>query len=180
MRTSDDQNFSQKLQDDPAAYHEFRLQIERQLAGSFEGLWAHSEAAKRFTSSAESHMRSKICDPATLEALLPTTYKAGCRRFTPADRYMDALNQPNVELIAQPIDRVEGNMVYTRDGKSRRYDAIVCGTGFEPYAPRFPIIGRGGIQLSDVWSDEGGYQSYLAATVADFPNFFGENTRSSG
>ncbi|KAI4599565.1 hypothetical protein KJ359_002012 [Pestalotiopsis sp. 9143b] len=130
-----DQDFSQKLQDDPAAYHEFRLQIERQLAGSFEGLWAHSEATKIFTSSAESHMRSRICDPATLEALLPTAYKAGCRRFTPADRYMDALNQPNVELIAQPIERVE-------------------------------------VQLSDVWSDEGGYQSYLAATVADFPNFF--------
>lgn len=174
MRALDDQNFSQKLQDDHASYQEFRLQIERQLAGSFEGLWAHSEAAKRFTSSAESHMRSKIRDPATLEALLPTAYKAGCRRFTPADRYMDALNQPNVELIAQPIERVEGHMVYTRDGKSRQYDAIVCGTGFEPYAPRFPITGRRGLQLSDVWSDDGGYESYLAASVADFPNFFGE------
>jgi hypothetical protein len=27
--------------------------------------------------------------------------------------------------------------------------------------------------LSDLWSMDGGYESYLAATVADFPNFFG-------
>ncbi|KAK6084497.1 monooxygenase [Seiridium cupressi] len=170
-----DEELSHKFQDDPVAYYDFRLQIERQLAGSFEGLWAHSDAAKRFTSSAANHMRNKIVDSTTLGALMPTAYKAGCRRFTPADRYMDALNQSHVQLIPQPIERIDSSMIYTSDGKSRRYDAIICGTGFEPYAPRFPVTGRGGILLSDVWSDEGGYQSYLAATVAEFPNFFGKS-----
>lgn len=118
-------------------------------------------------------MIHKIDDPQALKALLPTDYKAGCRRFTPADKYMEALNQPNVELISSPIQRVEGNTVMTNDGKRRTYDIIVCGTGFEPYTPRFPIRGRGTANLSDLWSIDGGYESYLAATVAEFPNFFG-------
>lgn len=119
-------------------------------------------------------MRSKIKDPADLNALLPTNYKAGCRRFTPADRYMEALNQPHVELIVSQIKSIEGRFIYTEDGRSRQYDAIVCGTGFQPYTPRFPVIGRGGVQLSTCWSDRGGYESYLAVTVAEFPNLFGK------
>ncbi|KAH8193790.1 hypothetical protein TruAng_012041 [Truncatella angustata] len=160
------------LEDDHEAYFHFRLQIEQQLAGSFKGLWADSRAAEDFTDLAERHMSKNIKDPQSLKALLPTRYKAGCRRFTPADRYMEALNQANVELIPEPIERVDENLVYTSDGKVRRYDAIVCGTGFDPYTPRFPVIGRDGAQLSQLWSHEGGHQSYLAVSVAGFPNFF--------
>ncbi|KAF5008035.1 hypothetical protein FDECE_5656 [Fusarium decemcellulare] len=161
-----------KFESDPDAYFQFRLQIEKKLAGSFRGLWANSKAAEEFTQNAKKHMANKIDDPQTLKALLPTEYKAGCRRFTPADPYMEALNQPNVELVSTPIERVEGNAIITTDNQRRAYDMIVCGTGFEPYTPRFPIKGRGGANLSDLWSAEGGYESYLAVTVADFPNFF--------
>ncbi|KAK9797877.1 hypothetical protein SCARD494_03049 [Seiridium cardinale] len=156
-RPTDNEELSNKSQDDPAVYYDFRPQIERQLAGSFEGLWTHPDAAKRFTSSAANHMRNIIIDSTTLGTLMPTAYKAGCRRFTPADRYMDALNQRHVQLIPEPIERIDSTLIYTSDGKSRRYDPIICGTGFEPYAPRFPVIGCGGILLSDVWSDEGRY-----------------------
>ncbi|EXL63653.1 hypothetical protein FOPG_20074 [Fusarium oxysporum f. sp. conglutinans race 2 54008] len=117
-------------------------------------------------------MVKKIDDQQALEALLPTDYKAGCRRFTPADKYIEALNKQNVELISTRIKQVEGNTIITTDDKRRTYDMIVCGTGFEPYAPRFPIRGRGTADLSDLWSIEGGYESYLAVTVAGFPNFF--------
>ncbi|EXM13082.1 hypothetical protein FOTG_18446 [Fusarium oxysporum f. sp. vasinfectum 25433] len=117
-------------------------------------------------------MINKIDDPQALKALLPTECKAGCRRFTPADKYMEVLNKSNVELISTPIKQVEGNAIITTEGERRTYDMIVCGTGFEPYAPRFPIKGRGTANLSDLWSMDGGYESYLAATVAGFPNFF--------
>ncbi|CZR49630.1 monooxygenase family protein [Fusarium proliferatum ET1] len=117
-------------------------------------------------------MNDKINDRQTLKALLPTKYKAGCRRFTPADKYLEALNQSNVELISTPIKLVEGNAIVTTDNKRRTYDMIVCGTGFDPYAPRFPIKGSGTADLSELWSTDGGYESYLAATVAGFPNFF--------
>ncbi|KAF4437165.1 hypothetical protein F53441_13099 [Fusarium austroafricanum] len=161
-----------KFETEPDSYLQFRLQIEKKLAYSFRGLWANSNAAEEFTQNAKQHMINKINDAQALEALLPTDYKAGCRRFTPADKYMEALNQSNVELISTPIKQVEGNAIITTDDKWRTYDMIICGTGFEPYTPRFPIKGRGTANLSDLWSMDGGYESYLAATVAGFPNFF--------
>ncbi|KAF9773014.1 hypothetical protein IL306_009232 [Fusarium sp. DS 682] len=166
------QDLIKRFETDPDSYLQFRLQIEKKLAYSFRGLWANSSAAQGFTENAKQHMVKKIDDPQALAALLPIDYKAGCRRFTPADKYIEALNKPNVELISTRIKQVEGNTIITTDDKRRTYDMIVCGTGFEPYAPRFPIKGRGTADLSDLWSIEGGYESYLAATVAGFPNFF--------
>ncbi|TVY74772.1 putative sterigmatocystin biosynthesis monooxygenase stcW [Fusarium oxysporum f. sp. cubense] len=122
--------------------------------------------------NAKQHMIKKIGDPQALKALVPIDYKAGCRRFTPADKYIEALNTSNVELISTQIKQVEGNAIITTDDQRRTYDIIVCGTGFEPYAPRFPIKGRGTANLSDLWTMNGGYESYLAATVAGFPNSF--------
>lgn len=162
----------EEFENNPSSYLQFRQQLEQKLAHSFKGLWAESKAAEEFTQTAKQHMIKKIEDPHALEALLPTNYKAGCRRFTPADMYMEALNQSNVELISTPIKLVEGDAIITSDDKRRTYDIIVCGTGFEPYTPRFPIKGRGAADLSDLWSMDGGYESYLAATVAGFPNFF--------
>jgi cation diffusion facilitator CzcD-associated flavoprotein CzcO len=160
----------------PKAYFDFRLKLEKQLAATFKGLWTNSQTAEDFTSRARNHMSQKINDPQTLEALLPTEYKAGCRRFTPADKYMEALNQPHINVVASPIDHVAGRAIYSRDGRRREYDAVVCGTGFEPYKPRFPIVGRNGVDLAEKWSDTGNYESYLAATVAEFPNFFGKSS----
>ncbi|SCV48815.1 uncharacterized protein FFB14_10547 [Fusarium fujikuroi] len=162
----------EEFENNPSSYLRFRQQLEQKLAHSFKGLWAESKAAEEFTQTAKQHMIKKIEDPHALEALLPTDYKAGCRRFTPADMYMEALNQSNVELISTPIKLMEGDAIITSDGKRRTYDIIVCGTGFEPYTPRFPIKGRGAADLSELWSMDGGYESYLAATVAGFPNFF--------
>ncbi|KAF4990498.1 hypothetical protein FGRMN_8429 [Fusarium graminum] len=165
-------NTIEKLENDPVTYLQFRKDLEHKLAGGFKGLWTNSNASEEFTRTAQQHMINKIDDPQALKALLPTNYKAGCRRFTPADKYMEALNQPNVELISSLIERVEGYAIVTNDGKRRAYDMIVCGTGFEPYTPRFPIRGREAADLSHLWSVDGGYESYLAATVAGFPNFF--------
>ncbi|KAM0350981.1 hypothetical protein ACHAPU_002759 [Fusarium lateritium] len=166
-------NTIEEFEKDPDVYLQFRKDLEQKLAGGFKGLWTNSSASEEFTRTAKQHMTQKIDDTQDLQALLPTDYKAGCRRFTPADKYMEALNQPNVELISSLIERVEGSIIVTNDGKRRTYDMIVCGTGFEPYTPRFPIRGRGAADLSHLWSIDGGYESYLAATVAEFPNFFG-------
>ncbi|KAG7404340.1 FAD-binding monooxygenase moxY [Fusarium oxysporum f. sp. rapae] len=169
---ADSHDSIKKFETELDSYFQFRLQIEKKLAYSFRGLWANSNAAEEFTQNAKQHMINKIDDPQALKALLPTEYKAGCRRFTPADKYMEAINKSNVELISTPIKQVEGHAIITTDGERRTYDMIVCGTGFDPYAPRFPIKGRGTANLSDLWSMDGGYESYLAATVAGFPNFF--------
>ncbi len=164
----------EKLKNDPQAYYDFRLKIEKQLASSFAGLWSRSLASRNFTSRAHEHMKQHIKDPSKLDALLPE-FPAGCRRFTPADFYMRALNQDNVSLITSPISHATEKGLHTSDGKIHQgYDTIICATGFDPYAPQFDLRGRNNRCLSDVWSAEGGYGSYMAATVAGFPNYFGQ------
>lgn len=162
------------MESDPHEYYDFRFKIERQLASSFAGLWSGTAASARFTSIARAHMSSKVHDKSTLDALVPN-FAAGCRRFTPSDSYLEALNQPNVRLIRSPITHADTSTLHTSGGSEKEsYDLIICATGFDAYTPRFNLVGRDGIHLSDVWSPEGSYGSYMAASVAGFPNFFGK------
>ncbi|KAK7963574.1 monooxygenase [Apiospora saccharicola] len=158
---------------DPESYADFRYGLERQLASSFAGLWlgASSEA---FTRAAAQHMGRKIQDAGVRAALVPD-FPAGCRRFTPADRYLDALNQSRVALVKGTIAGATRDSLVMQDGASYPVDVIVCATGFDPYTPRFSVRGRAGLELQERWSDRGGYESYMAAAVAGFPNFFAFN-----
>ncbi|KAG6001588.1 hypothetical protein E4U21_004072 [Claviceps maximensis] len=157
---------------DSKRYFDVRLKIEKKLAQSFAGLWSGSSAQRRFTDAASQHMETHLADPKMLTALRPTSFSAGCRRFTPATDYMRALNQPSVHLVSSPIQRAEEKAMVTADGETHHVDALVCATGFEPYKPRFSILGRHGNDLAVLWSDEGDWESYLAVSVANFPNFF--------
>jgi cation diffusion facilitator CzcD-associated flavoprotein CzcO len=55
---------------------------------------------------------------------------------------------------------------------------LVAATGFNTtFRPRFPIIGRNGVNLQDAWQEHP--ESYLGLGVAGFPNyliFLGPNT----
>lgn len=83
-------------------------------------------------------MKKYIKDKKQLEALVPD-YAAGCRRFTPSNNYLEALQQPNVRLISSPITHAEESSLHTKSGEGGAYDIVVCATGFDPYSPRFPI-----------------------------------------
>ncbi|KGO78366.1 hypothetical protein PITC_068290 [Penicillium italicum] len=146
------------LQACPMRYYDFCISLEQRLAASFMGLWKGTKSQANFTSLARSFMKSKITNPDLLNALLPE-FEAGCRRFTPGGHYLDALQKPNAVLI-------------TESGGEYECDILVYATGFEPYQPRFPVTGRGGRSLSEDWDREGPCESYMAAMVAEFPNFF--------
>jgi cation diffusion facilitator CzcD-associated flavoprotein CzcO len=127
---------------------------------------------------ARKHMASQIDDAALLAKVTPD-YTIGCKRILPSNRWYRALAKPNVELVTDGIDRIDGNRVVTADGREREVDAIVLGTGFHvtdiPAAHH--IRGRGGVLLDDLW--HGSPRAHLGSTVAGFPNLFfllGPNT----
>jgi cation diffusion facilitator CzcD-associated flavoprotein CzcO len=119
-------------------------------------------------------MKSKITNPELLDALLPE-FEAGCRRFTPGSHYLDALQKPNAMYVHDSIDRLTEDSLITESGGEYGCDILVYATGFEPYQPRFPVIGRAERSLSENWDREGPCESYMAAMVAEFPNFFGKS-----
>lgn len=166
------------LQTSRSKYYEFRVGLEKKLAAGFAGLWKGTRSQAQFSSLSESFMRSRITDRKLLDALLPS-FDAGCRRFTPGGHYLDALQQPNAEYLRDSIAKLTYEGLVTSSGRRIECDIIVYATGFEPYLPRFPVIGRAGKSLSKAWDREGPCESYMAAMVAGFPNFFGKSMSTS-
>lgn len=157
----------------PSRLYVFHIALEKELAAGFPGLWRRTASQARFTSLSESFMRSKISNPALLNDLLPK-FEAGCRRFTPGGRYLNAQQQPSTEYLKDSVFGLTDDGLVATSGEQIACDSIVYATGFEPYEPRFPVIGRNGRSLSEDWGRDGPCESYMAAMVAVYPNLFGK------
>jgi len=124
------------------------------------------------------HLEASVSDPEVREKLTPH-FQFGCKRILISDDYWAAFDRPNVELETGAIERVHETGIRTKDGRDHELDVIVLATGFAlglASAP-FPITGRGGRRLDDVWAD--GAHAYKGMTVSGFPNWFilmGPNT----
>lgn len=127
---------------------------------------------------AQKQLDQNVSNPELKKKLQPD-YAIGCRRILFSDTFYQSLEQPNVELICDPIDRIEPSGVVTADAQSRDADILVLATGFQsselPFAER--IVGASGEPLASKWRE--GQYAYLGSTVEGFPNFFmllGPNT----
>ena len=111
-------------------------------------------------------------DEKLAEALTPK-YGVGCRRLTPGPNFLESLAKENAEVVTEEIDHIEPDGLVTRDGKLHKVDALICATGFDTtYRPRFKLVGRQGVSLTDLWEDTSAVEAYLALAVPGFPNYF--------
>lgn len=127
---------------------------------------------------AKRNMARAIRDPA-LRAKLTPDYRIGCKRILLSSTYYPALAQPNVDVVASGLSRVEGSKLVAADGTEAEVDAIVFGTGFHvtdmPIADR--VVGADGRTLAEAW--KGGMEALRGASAAGFPNWMsiiGPNT----
>jgi cation diffusion facilitator CzcD-associated flavoprotein CzcO len=116
------------------------------------------------------HLKRQVSDPALRQKLLPD-YVMGCKRVLISDNYYPSLNQPNVEVVTDPIAEVREHSIVTQDGTEHAVDTIIFGTGFEvtkpPIAKR--IRGKDGRTLAEHWSTT--MAAYKGTFVPGFPNF---------
>lgn len=79
-------------------------------------------------------MESKLSARPDLLAKIIPTFAPGCRRLTPGRGYLEALQQPNVTTIHDPISHItsSGIALATAEEKKQIIDAdvIVFATGF--------------------------------------------------
>lgn len=127
-------------------------------------------------------MRSQLKDRELRRKVWPG-YTFGCKRVLFSSHFLPALQRPNVEVVTEPIARVEEAGVVTSDGRLHELDCIVWGTGFKTTDFMFPmaIRGAGGEELSEAWAH--GARAHLGITVPGYPNLFvmyGPNTNTSG
>lgn len=172
--------YSQKEKDDfrknPSLYLQTRKQIESQFNAMFPMFTKGSDEQRNMRLELTKHMKSLITDETLQRHLIPG-FEVGCRRVSPGERFLKALQEENVRPIFDPIDSVTASGIIVQ-GKEHRYDAIVAATGFDTsFRPRFPIIGRNDVDLQELWADRP--VSYLGTGVSGFPNYFtflGPNT----
>jgi len=136
---------------------------------------------KRASALAKGHMKKQIKDP-EMRAKVTPDYKIGCKRVLISNDWYPALQQDNVELIADGPERITDNAIVMKDGRTIEVDAIVCATGFKvpSSAAPFPVRGRDNKDLSTEWDN--GAEGYKGVTVTGFPNLFflmGPNTGPS-
>jgi cation diffusion facilitator CzcD-associated flavoprotein CzcO len=127
-------------------------------------------------------MRSQLKDRELRRRVWPD-YTFGCKRILFSSAFLPALQRPNVEVVTEPIARVEPRGIVTADGTLHELDCIVWATGFKTNDFMFPmkIAGADGAELSREWAH--GARAHLGMTVPGFPNLFimyGPNTNTSG
>ncbi|KXT56726.1 4-hydroxyacetophenone monooxygenase [Gordonia sihwensis] len=111
-----------------------------------------------------------IRDPELRKAVTPR-FAVGCKRILKSNEWYPTLDQDNVELVTDGIDRITETGIVTADGTARDVDVIVVATGFHVTdSPVFDtIVGANGESLAQVWEREG-MQAYKGSFVHGFPN----------
>jgi 4-hydroxyacetophenone monooxygenase len=147
--------------------------------------WPHPERSlnkvnDRHREQMTDHIVAELGDRTDLlEKCLPS-YPPYGKRILLDNGWYRTITQDHVELVTDPVDRVDGAGVRTADGVLREADVIVLATGFkvEIMAARLNITGREGRRLEQDWADENP-TAYVGIAVPGYPNFFcmqGPNT----
>ncbi|MEE3169461.1 MAG: NAD(P)/FAD-dependent oxidoreductase [Pseudomonadota bacterium] len=131
-----------------------------------------------FANQARREARKHVTDPDKLAHIIPD-YQIGCKRILISNDWYPAINQPNVDLVTDPIESIDEQGVQTRSGRHYPVDAIICGTGFRAseFLSPIEVTGRGGKSLNEAWQT--GASAFKGITVSGFPNLFmlyGPNT----
>ncbi|PGG97445.1 hypothetical protein AJ79_09206 [Helicocarpus griseus UAMH5409] len=170
----------EKFRNNPELLVEYRQEIDQAINGRFPNFYKGSEAQKMSREIVEKGMRERLSkmDPELREKLIPD-FDVGCRRVTPGDGYLEALQEDNVEVVRTRIQEINQEGVITADGKVYPVDVIIAATGYDTsYVPSFSLVGRNGVDLGKRWAKTGA-EAYLTCAVPDMPNYFmvvGPNT----
>lgn len=68
--------------------------------------------------------------PELIPALKPN-YQVGCKRIVFSSQYIDAIANPKVRVIRDPIKRIEANGIVTENGQTNPVDILVLATGYK-------------------------------------------------
>ena len=114
-----------------------------------------------------------------LRSVLLPNYPLGCKRILLSDNYYEVIQQNNVSIVTESIQRIEENALLTKEGKSYSVDAIIFATGFRATEFLLPlqIEGLESRDLQQEW--QLGAEAYKGIAVTGFPNLFllyGPNT----
>jgi cation diffusion facilitator CzcD-associated flavoprotein CzcO len=164
---------------DPAALQETFLRHWENggpdILASYRDIRTDEEAAEKAGAFVRQRIREIVHDPEVAEKLCPRGYPFGSKRLVLEIDYYTTYNRDDVTLVdvhADPIQRIEGSTVVTRDA-THPLDVLVLATGFDALTGALfaiDIRGVGGTRLADAWAD--GPQTFLGIGTHGFPNMY--------
>lgn len=176
--TPDGKNFQyseaqkKEFREDPDALFRVRKTVEHGFNKQFLTFLRDSPeqaaAYQGFKETMEKRLRN---DPSLCEKLIPS-WQVGCRRITPGDGYLEALQEQNVSVEFWPIEEVAEKGIRThKSTEAEEFDIIVCATGFDTtFSPSWELAGKDGIRLADQWRDIP--EAYFGICASNMPNYF--------
>jgi cation diffusion facilitator CzcD-associated flavoprotein CzcO len=162
---------------DPAPLLAFRAEVERNMN---QGM-TFSDPKMLAEREAAGLAAIDVVRDLEVRRKLRPKHPFGCKRPLFSNAYYAAFNEPNLDLVTDPITRIVEHGVVTADGTERAVDTIVLATGFATtkYLSAIDVVGRDDRSISDAWND--GPLAYLGITTSGFPNLFmlyGPNTNN--
>jgi cation diffusion facilitator CzcD-associated flavoprotein CzcO len=127
------------------------------------------------------YIRETLKDrPDLLEVSVPE-FPMEARRTVLTDTYLQALCEPNVQLVPHAVVELAPEGVVDATGAKHEADIVVLATGYrtEEYLSTYRVTGVDGIDLQEQWAGEP--TAFLGMMVPHFPNFFimmGPNTNA--
>ena len=159
----------QELKDDPSKLTAISKKIEDDVNHLWGAFYDNTEHQKQAQEICEKKIKDWFKDDRLVKGFTPK-FGVGCRRITPGDPYMLAVQNDNVDVHFTGVDHFTEKGVVGADGIEREVDTVVCATGFDvTYRPRFSIRGKDGVDLTEKWKDTP--ESYLGLGCPDFPNW---------
>ncbi|KAK1141812.1 hypothetical protein N8T08_008477 [Aspergillus melleus] len=156
---------------DHQVYQRFRKSVERELQSVHNATRLGTPEQIEVQDVCAKSMRKRLSQkPELFDQLLPS-FPPFCRRITPGPGYLEALTVEKVDVITSNTVKVKKDGIVAADGAHHPTDVPACATGFDTtFTPRFPVLGRGGLSLSDRW--EKTPETHLSPAVDEFPKYF--------
>ncbi|RAL07846.1 flavin-containing monooxygenase [Aspergillus homomorphus CBS 101889] len=158
-----------RFRNNPEEFLAYRKRVDNSVNTVYR-LMLSSPMNDQFKSIVEKMMRQQLGEnPDLIDKLIPNT-SIGCRRLSPGDGYLEAMQQPNAAWNFDAIQHVTETGIQTTEGEEK-FDLIVCATGFDTsFIPAWELVGRDGRQLQKEWKHTP--KAYFSVCAAGMPNYF--------
>jgi cation diffusion facilitator CzcD-associated flavoprotein CzcO len=159
-----------EFRDHPEVLHKMRKEIEHSFNKFFFVFLNDSQEQEHVHNEFKKQMEERLKNDPVLMAKLIPDWRVGCRRITPGEGYLEALQADNVTASFSEIQKITDRGIQTVDGH-KEFDAIVCATGFDvSFCPFWNLVGRNGWMLAEDWKDDP--EAYFGVCAAGLPNYF--------
>ncbi|EFX01715.1 flavin-binding monooxygenase [Grosmannia clavigera kw1407] len=166
-----------KWREDPKAFFDYLREVELHLNRYIFALVNGHPAQEMVSKRIKERMHEALKNAPELEKQLTPSWVVGCRRLTPGDGYLEALQQDNVRTEWTSIDRFTEKGILLKPeaegeaGREEEFDLIVCATGFDTsFIPNWKQVGRNGSTMDEMWKEDP--EALWSVHVIDQPNYF--------